>query len=200
MKLGRVDEVDGDYIATRFVGIVPAGSVYVARNGSLRATLGGSNELRIRTQWQSVLLGYVRTFLPLAAIALPLGELALGGVNTVTWVASACLIALSLVGHVAGRLPEREKARLQLLGTVSGIKIDPSKLEPSTRERKLASLRVLMDKGGIPLRPDEILSVLDDIPLPALPLVYAYLRYAGDEPGWRECADIVLQRHELGEF
>ena len=64
---------------------------------------------------------------------------------------------------------------------------------------KRDSLGDLMDKGGIPMTPDGILSVIDDIPLPAMPLVYGFCCYAGDEPEWRECAELIYQRHEAAE-
>jgi hypothetical protein len=40
-----------------------------------------------------------------------------------------------------------------------------------------------------------ILSVIDEIPLPAMPLVYGYCRYAGDDETWRTVAAQVYQRH-----
>jgi hypothetical protein len=199
MRIGRVDEVDGTYVVTRFIGPLPAGSFYVATGTSLRATLGGSNELRIQTQWRSVALAYTRVVLPFIALALLGSGLATGGVTAPAWVASAVLLALSGASFFVGRRPEHERARLRLLGTITGLKIEPAKLQPATRERKRASLAVLMEKGGIPLGPDEILFVLEDIPAPALPLVFAYASYAGDGPEWRDCAERVFQRHEIGD-
>jgi hypothetical protein len=83
---------------------------------------------------------------------------------------------------------------------VTGLRIDPSKLQPSTRAIKRDSLAELMDKGGIPITSEGIIEVLDDIPMPAMPLVYGYACYAGDDPAWRECATLVYERHEQGDF
>ncbi len=110
------------------------------------------------------------------------------------------MVVVAMLTRRTGELPERGETRLRLLGTVTGLRIDPSKLLPTTREVKRESLRELMEKGGIPTTPAEILSVLDDIPMPAMPLVYGFACYAGDDPEWRECAQQVYLRHEQGDI
>ena len=202
MMIGRVDEVDGHFVATRFVALaVPTECLYVSRK-SPRSTIAGSTsqEVRIQTEWRSVALGYGRVWLPVLAVALPIVQAGFGKVHATTWLLSAVLLALSAYAHRLGKLPEREKARLRVLGTVTGLRIDPSKLPPSTREITREALGELMDKGGIPTTPDAIVSVLEDIPMPAMPLVYGYACYAGDSPEWRECATLVYQRYEQGDF
>ena len=47
---------------------------------------------------------------------------------------------------------------------------------------------------------DGILSVLDEIPGPAMPLVYGFCRYAGDDEEWQTCAAHVYQRHVENEL
>jgi len=202
MIIGRVDEIDGHFVGTRFVALtIPTECVYVPSKSSRSKTAGGTRAgVRIQIDWRSVGLAYLRVWLPLVAIAIPVAEALLDEVHVATVVLSVVMLAISVLAHRAGRLSEREKARLRVLGTVTGLRIDPSKLQPSMREVKRASLRELMDKGGIPLAPAEILSVLDDIPMPALPLVYGYACYAGDDAEWRECAAVVYQRYELGEL
>lgn len=198
MMLGRVDEVDGHFIATRFVALaVPMECLYITH---LKPRSSRPDGVRIQTEWRSIALGYGRLWLPIVAIALPIAEAALDHLHVATMVATVVMLALSGSAHLAGRLSEKEKARLRLLGTVTTLRIDPSKLETHMRANKHASLGELMGKGGIPMSPPELLAVLDDIPLPALPLVYAYARYAGDAPEWRECAEAVYERHTLAEF
>jgi hypothetical protein len=196
MMIGRVDEVDGHFIATRFVALsIPTECMYVTRNGIPRTTSGGSDGVRIRPEWRSVGLGYLRVWVPALAVAIPLLQLALGGVPTAAWFASAASIAVSAISHRWGLLPEEEKARLRLLGTITGLRIDPEKLQSNTRDRKRDALLALMEKGGIPTTPKGILFVLDDIPQPAIPLVYSYACYAGDDLEWRGCAERVYARH-----
>ncbi len=203
MIVGRVDEVDGHFVATRFVALaVPTECLYVPnKGGGARATKsGGSEGVRIQTDWRSVGLAYARVWLPIVAVALPIAEGLFDRVHAPTVLLSLVLIGVSVLAHRSGRLSEKEKARLRVLGTVTGLRIDPSKLQPNMREVKRASLGDLMEKGGIPTTPADILSVLDDIPGPALPLVYGYACYAGDDPEWRDCAAAVYQRYELGEI
>jgi hypothetical protein len=203
MMLGRVDEVDGHFIATRFVAFLfPAECLYIAHKNP-RVTLARKNDgnIRIQTDWRSVALGYARVWPPILAVGLPLLQLiAVGTLALPMMAVSMVLASASAVAHVSGRLPEAEKARLRMLGTVTGLRIDPSKLQPNTREVKREQLGELMEKGGIPITPENILAVLEEIPVPALPLVYGYARYSGDDPTWRHCATLIYQRHEQSEY
>lgn len=202
MILGRIDEVDGHFVATRFVGVfVPSESFYFGHRSARSTNSEVSSEgLRIQKDWRSISLGYCRFWLPAIAFGLVLFRAWQGGLDLATGVTSAVLLGTTFLAFRAGRLDEREKARLRLLGTVTGLRVDPSKLRLDTRGVKRDSLGDLMEKGGIPTTPDGILSVLDDIPMPAMPLVYGFARYAGDEPIWQECAELVFHRHEQGEI
>jgi hypothetical protein len=202
MMFGRVDEVDGHFVATRFVALtVPTECLYVSNiPARTRQTGSLSGGVRIQRCWRSVAAGYGRVWLPVVAITILVLDVTLGGPRFAVVLPSVVLLGMSVAAHCSGRLSEKEKARLRLLGTVTGLRIDPSMLRPSTREIKRASLGDLMGKGGIPMTPEGILAVLDDIPMAALPLVYGYARYAGDDPEWRECATLIYERHEQGAF
>jgi hypothetical protein len=203
MMIGRVDEVDGHFVATKFVALtVPTECLYVPRKSPRTsvAETSSSGGVRIQTDWRSVALGYARVWFPILAIALPVMNAAAGKLHFATVMLGVNLLAISALAHRSGRLPEAEKARLRVLGTVTGLRIDPSKLQPGTREIKRALLGDLMEKGGLPLTPDGILSVLDDIPMPAMPLVYGYACYSGDDPDWRDCAALVYKRYEQGDI
>ncbi|MBX3199229.1 MAG: hypothetical protein KF894_13945 [Labilithrix sp.] len=201
MMLGRVDEVDGHFVATRFFAFVPTECLYVSPKSPRTSVAGATKDgVRIQTHWRSVGLGFARAWLPAIAIALPIAQIFLGGPQLAMIAMSVAMLAGSAFAHRAGRLPETEKARLRVLGTVTGLRIDPSKLQERTREVKSASLGELMDKGGIPMTPEGILSVLDEIPMPAMPLVYGYARYAGDDPEWRACADRCYERYLQGDI
>ena len=203
MMLGRVDEVDGHFVATKFVAFaVPTACLYIAPKSPRTSVAGATADgVLIQTEWRSVALGYARVWLPVMAIVLPILEATvLGGLHVATVGASAVFLALAVLAYRAGRLTEQEKARLRVLGTVTGLRIDPSKLKDATRMIKHASLGELMEKGGIPTTSDGILSVLDEIPMPAMPLVYGYACYAGDDPEWRECAARCYERYQQGDI
>jgi hypothetical protein len=201
MILGRVDEVDGHFIGTKFIALaLPTESLYVTPRNH-RSTSVGAEGLRIPTDWRSVVLAYARVWLPLGASAVLVAEVAMWGrIAFGAWLVAAGLLGISALAYGSGRLPETEKARLRLLGTVTGLKIDPSKLAPSTRAVKRDALGDLMDKAGIPMTPEGILDVLEEIPMPAIPLVYGYAAYSGDDPPWTECAAFVYARYLQGDF
>ena len=206
MMMGRIDEIDGHFVATRFIAmLVPAECVYISNvTRPSRPDAGAPpptrNLVPIRFDWRSVGLAYARVWLPAIALGIPLVQVVRGSFSFLTWLFSLVLIAVCVGAHKWGRLTEQEKARLRVLGTVTGLRIDPAKLRDTTRNIKRDSLGDLMDKAGIPLASVEILAVLEDIPQPALPLVYGYACYAGDDPEWRACAEAVYARYEQGEF
>lgn len=195
MILGRVDEVDGHFVATKFVaGAVPTECLYISHDGKRDAP-----GVRIRPDIRSITLGYTRVWLPIVAIVAPVIQwLKDGAVAPATLVVSIVLVAMAISAFALGRLPEPEKVRLRMLGTVTGFRLDPARLHDRTRTVKRDQLGELMEKGGIPTTPEEIVSVIDDIPVPAMPLVYGYACYAGgqDDPAWRECAALVYSRWE----
>jgi hypothetical protein len=201
MMLGRIDDVDGHFVATKFfLFFVPTRSVYMAADDPRSTQPGFVGGIGIRLDARSVALGYARTWLPVLAIAMPALQAATGGVPLLTWIVSAIFLAGGFAAFRAGSLPEPEKKRLRVLGTITGLRLHPSRLLPSMREAKCDSLGGLMEKGGIPMTAEGIVSVIDDIPIPALPLVYGYACYAGDSPEWMACADLVYSRHEQAEF
>ncbi|MBX3234152.1 MAG: hypothetical protein KIT84_40065 [Labilithrix sp.] len=201
MIFGRVDEVDGHYVATKFVAaLLPVESLYITSNSAARASVTNPlGPMKVKTDWRSVGLGYARTWLPALGLALPLLTLLSGELVAGAFVFTLLTAAGAAVAFRAGKLDDREKGRLRLLGTVTGLRIDPTKLLDTTRAVKRDSLGDLMDKGGIPMTPEGILEVIDDIPLPAMALVYGYACYASDEPEWRQCAELIYQRHEQAD-
>ncbi len=207
MMMGRIDEVDGHFIATRFIAmIVPAESLYISSVSRPSRPDNHDDDARpsrnvvpIRFDWRSAGLAYARVWLPVLALLIPLAQLISGTSSGITWAVSLAMIGACVVAHRSGRLSEREKARLRLLGTVTGLRIDPAKLKEITRSVKRDSLGDLMDKAGLPLASSDLVAVLEDIPMPALPLVYGFACYSGDGPEWRSCADAIYARHEAGE-
>lgn len=195
MMLGRVDEVDGNFVATKFIALIPAGSFYVTSKGH-----GPTGSVALRLSLKSVVVGYGRVWAPVAALGTMTADALRGGIHVASAVLAGVLLIGCVLAHRAGGIDEDEKARRRLLGSVTGLRIDPAMLTSAMREAKRASLEELMKKAGIPANPDEIVSLLDEIPLPALPLVYGYARYAGDDARWQDCAARVYDRHEQGVF
>ena len=187
MIVGRDEQVDGHYIGTRLVGfVIPAGPRYV----------GGKTETPIRGNAKTTFLGIVRVWVPLLAIVWPV----LFGFSKLAFVEAAVLAGSGLLLHRPIELDEQEKKKLRLLGSQTGLRIDPSKLLPATRKAKLDMLEALMTKGGLAADPEWLIQVLDEIPGPALPLVYAYARYAADDGVWAECANAIYDWIERTEM
>jgi hypothetical protein len=201
MIYGRVDDVDGHCVATRFVaGVIPTDSVYITPTSAARSSVTAAGPLKLKLDWRSVGLGWARVWLPILALAQLVVIVAVAhAVPAFTVVMSVAMLLGAGLAYRAGKLPESTKARLRLLGSVTGFRVDPSRLSDQLRNAKRDSLGDLMDKGGIPMTAEGILSVIDDIPLPAMPLVYGFCCYVSDDPEWRECAEIIYQRHEAAE-
>jgi hypothetical protein len=187
MIVGRDEQVDGHYIGTRLVGLVlPAGARYV----------GGKTVTPIRGDARTTFLGAARVWVPLLAIVWPV----FFAFSKLAFVEAGVLAAAGLLLHRPIELDEDEKKKLRLLGSQTGLRIDPSKLLPATRKAKLDMLEALMTKGGLAADPEWLIQVLDEIPGPALPLVYAYARYAADDGVWAECASTIYDWIERTEM
>lgn len=181
MILGRDDEVDGDYVGTVLTAlVVPTGARYV----------GAKASVPVRSSARALAIAAGRIWLPVLALAWP----ALLGWTTHAFIEAVLLGAVAALLHRPQTIPEAEKRALRVLGTQTGLRIAPDRLLPATRKAKLDMLGGLMAKGGLAADPEWLLSVLDEIPPPALPLVYAYARYASDEPPWSTFASTILQR------
>ena len=204
MILGRVDEVDGHFVATNFVGgVIPTKSLYITGKAAPRMSATSSlGPIEVKTDYQSIGLAYARVWLPVLAVSALVFDVIVSqlDVHVPTVVFLLVAISCALYARTAGTLPDAEKKRLRLLGTVTGLRISPEKLNDGTRATKRDSLGDLMEKGGIPMTPEGIIEVIDDIPMPAMALVYGYCCYAGDDPVWKQTADIIYQRHEASEM
>lgn len=187
MIVGRDDEVDGHYVGTQMLGLlIPGGARYV----------GGTTKTAIRSSARSFVLGLARVWVPIAALAWPV----LFGWELRAFIEAGVLAVVAVLIHRPLDLPDEEKKTLRLLGSQTGLRIDPARLLPATRKAKLEMLEALMTKGGLAPDPEWLVLVLEEIPGPALPLVYAYARYASDEPPWSDCADRILEHIERSEM
>jgi len=187
MIVGRDEQVDGHYVGTRLAAlVVPAGSQYV----------GEKTQLAIKTSFGELALGFARVWIPLAAVAWPV----IFQLQPHAWVEAGVLAVVAVLLHRPRELDDDDKKKLRVLGSQTGLRIDPARLRAETRRGKLEMLEALMTKGGLAADPEWLVSVLDEIPVPALPLVYAYARYASDEPPWSDCAARVLEYIEANDL
>ena len=140
---GVVDELETESIVTSFykagLPLWPEHSAYVIRQKD-----GSERRIRIPLQTRSVVLGYLRA--PLWAIGAALVLLALVAPQRfLVLLAPGCMIAgtASLLTFVAGRLPERELLRRQLLRRVVGFGAPPELLTEELRAEVCANLIVM---------------------------------------------------------
>ncbi len=202
MMLGEVDNVDGHFIATKFHALlVPTGSMYVVDQASSRSgnvTTMTWSGVPVKFNVKSALLAYPRVWLWMLAFAWPFlthyGE-SLSSTPMSCWYTMGGMVAVAVLAHVPGRLSEREKKRLRILGEVTGMRLDPSKLMPWTRESKRDVLEHQLREMGIDTTPDGVSRACVDASPEVLSLLYGYARYAGDDADWRRVADSVLARH-----
>jgi hypothetical protein len=152
----------------------------------------------VRLDWKSVALAYPRVWLWFLAFAWPFlthwGE----NVNRIpssTWLTCGGLIVLALLFHLPGRLSSREKDRLRVLGSVTGMRVDPSKLMPWTRTSKQELLEAELAMSGVDTTPEGIVAASAGAPREALAALYAFACYSGDDREWRDVAAQVLERH-----
>jgi hypothetical protein len=203
MMLGAVDRVDGHYIATKFLGLLlPTESMYVTGESSERygnVTRFTWSGVPVKLNWKSVALAYPRVWLPFLVPAWPFvmhwGK-SFDAISRSTLLTMAAMVVATVLAHLAGRLPEREKARLRVLGQATGLNLDPSKLHPITRMARSEAMADRAEKLGLPTTLEALQTALPDLPGEALPLLYAVARYAGDDAAWRGAAAAVLARIE----
>jgi hypothetical protein len=203
MMLGAVDRIDGHYIATKFVALcIPTSSMYVTgedvqRYGNVtRYTWSG---VPVKLNLKSLALAYPRVWLPFLVLAWPFIQhwgKRLDDISRATLLEMGAMVAATVLAHLAGRLPEKEKARLRVLGKVTGLNLDPSKLHPIARVSRSEALAERAEKLGLPVTPEGVRAALPEMPAEALPFLYALARYQGDGAEWREAAAAVLARIE----
>lgn len=179
MIVGHDEEVDGHYVATRMIALViPAGTRYVT----------GKTQLALRPSARLTLLALARVWVPILTVAWPV----LFGWELRAFIEAAVLGIVSVLLYRPVTFTDAEKRTLRILGSQTGLRVEPARLLAQTRKAKLDMLEALMGKGGLAADPEWLVTVLDEIPTPALPLVYAYARYASDAPPWSTCAERIL--------
>jgi hypothetical protein len=77
---------------------------------------------------------------------------------------------------------------------VTGLRVDPSKLQKWTREEKRDFWEKELGKLGIQTTPEGIRAASHTAPPDALPILYTFACYSGDGADWRSVAAEILPR------
>jgi hypothetical protein len=198
LTVGRVAWVDGQGIATQFFAFVgpllPLQSLYVvAESYSHQGNVSthSMNAVPLPLHWGSVVLGWLRVWLPLTAVALPFalmwGESVDLSRPEMLW--SAGLLAAWLVTFFFGRVGKDDKARLIALGEATGMRLDPRHLEPVFRATRRDVVANRLELTGVTIDDNAPEAVrLADLDREQLLLVYAYARYAVGDAAWEKLA------------
>jgi hypothetical protein len=93
-----------------------------------------------------------------------------------------------------GRLSAAEKERLRILGRITGMHIDPSKLLPVSRAIQRDKIEEQLNELGIAAEPASLLSACASASPQLLDALYTDARYAGDSAEWRAIAAKILRR------
>ncbi len=122
--IGKVDQLDEESIQTKFfvlgVPLIPLVSYYVAGFGQ--------RAIEIKLNPKSILVAYMRTWIPLASFMLMI----LGLGNYSLLILSYLGFTLMLSSWWLGRLPEKESLRRQILAEAVGTGVPP-RLLPKTK-------------------------------------------------------------------
>jgi hypothetical protein len=205
MLLGEVDRVDDHFVATKFHALLlPAGSMYVMHQDASRqhnvTTLTASG-VNIQFHWKSAVLGIARVWPWFLAAAWPFafhyGQ-SVSAVSNSTWATMTGFVFVALLAHWPGRLSEAEKHRLRILGRISGLRIDPAKLQPISRIFQRDNLEAKLATLGVRVDPEGVLAAANGASPDALDVLYTYACYAGDSREWREVANKILTRYARG--
>lgn len=202
MMLGEVDRVDDHFIATKFHALlIPGGSMYVTHQDRTRSgnvTTMSWSGVPIKFNWKSAALAIPRVWLWFLAAAWPFithyGAHVSKTPNS-TWFTMLGFVVVALLLQLPGRLSAAEKDRLRILGRVTGMRIDPAKLQPMTRTIECDNLEASLSQAGIVTTPQGLLAAADSASPAVLGALYTYARYAGDSREWRDAAEALWKRH-----
>jgi hypothetical protein len=201
MVVGTVDEVEGHYVATVFVGFggpwFPLRSMYV-HSVQYDRVAGGS---RVRYQgsdlplvWPSVLLGYARVWLGWLSFAMPwitmYGQAFEFDLSRWEWQVCLATLIAWIATFVPGRLSAQKKKELAVIGRATGAYLDPARLDRLARLGRRSLMEPVLKAAGV--APDAAAagrSLVARADGKLLEILYAYARYAQlDEPAWAPVA------------
>lgn len=204
MFMGEVDAVGSQSIQTKFfvlgVPLLPLGSFYFTSPG---------RGIEIPIHGKSVLAGYLRLVLGLAAVGLVIRLFVMSSWHrdVEDWVVAIASVALA-IGSIffLGRLGSVEKARRTVLLARTGLAADPAVLPTHVRHDIERDLRARLEAKELPLRPDAWTAraaggagvggpyrhAVGEVDPAAWGDVYAYARYAAiDDAAWKAALEPI---------
>jgi hypothetical protein len=202
LLLGQIEAVDDMHVSTRFFSFIgpifPLGTMYVTNesferrgNRSVHNYSGRPLPLSVK----SVILGYLRAWTFIAAIAWPF--VSMWG-QRVEWrdeyYVSIALLAIWLfLIIVPGRLSEEQRQQLRVLEQFAGMAIHPARLASFDRMNRREVMAERLKQAGISLDPAEAQRAAETLERSQLGLLYAYARYA-EGAAWQAVADASWKR------
>lgn len=206
MMVGEVESVKGRYVGTLFVALggplFPSRSMYVERveissHGNARTIRYHGVDLPLCPS--SVLLGYLRVWLAIAAFASPF---VLMWGQDVDFERPEWLVTLALVATwiftliVPGRLRGEAKRRVELLGDVTGVYLDPKRFDAIQRAGRRAGLGDVIARRGVSIEdPEQARISVARADRELLGSIYAFARYSAvDRPEWKVVAEEAWSR------
>jgi hypothetical protein len=183
--VGRVDEIGGGHIGTKFfmLGVKIGMPIFPMRSLWIFGDEGNERAVRTRLSWRSVLVAYLRWWLPVAALGPAIqawdgdhGSAFLVGGVLLAWVGAQFL-------WKSPRGQRREK--LVDLWNVVGLPIDPGLVRPEMRSRIREDLTQAVRKAGLP--DDAQALSRHSLPTSIVPVVHALACYSSEagQEGWR---------------
>jgi hypothetical protein len=205
LLVGRIEEVDGEAIATHFLApfgfpIFPQRSLYVRREQRDHRRQMTHEGDPIPLVWKSVLLGYLRVWLGWATFTSPFwmmwGETV--DFSRPEWLVTAGLFAAWIfVLLVPGRLSAKGRAERQALYRATGSYLDPRRLGDFELESRTEDLERDLAQRGLPTEPAALLERARSADEPDARAIYAYARYAAahtNDAAFASIADVAWAR------
>ena len=183
--VGKIDEIGGGHIGTKFfvLGVKIGMPIFPIRSLWIFGGEGNERAIKTRLSWRSVLVAYLRWWLPLAALGPAIqawdGDLRSAfraGVVLLAWVGAQFL-------WKSPRGQRREK--LVDLWNVVGLPMDPSLVRPEMRSSIREDLKQILRKAGVP--DDAQALSRQSLPASLVPVVHALACYSSEpgQEGWR---------------
>ncbi len=199
MPLGQVEEVDGEWIRTKYVVVgvplIPLGSIYETGDG---------NYIPIKMNWVSAFAGFCRFNAGIGWVLLALfGVLAfvrhgdpdpvVGGVCLALALAlfAVWCVAMFVVGKPRAHIAEER----MLLKQIVGIGVHPSMLKPQELQTLFEKLKGSLAEAGLPIKPKELCKVHlagEQLPLGMAAAIYG--QFAEPGKGWDRVRASVFKK------
>jgi hypothetical protein len=197
--IGRTDAVGKQYVGTRFfafVGpILPLKTMFIVSESfqqSGRSSTHSYQGVGLKLYWKSVLLGYLRVWTPILALAWPFLTMWGQAVRfewKQEWIVPLVLLAAWIPMLIfPGRLSAAKQAQLKVIAEHAGLAVDPRRLGRFERDNTTEDLAERLKARNLPIDPQGTRRAAAGASREDVGLMYAHARYVGDEE-WRNVAE-----------